>query len=52
MGVFDMCTVMYEIKLFSSVFSITKRRHMGLYEVSLAMPLFWDGGYVSRLPYV
>ena len=37
--------------LFSSVFAITERRDMGLYEVPLSMSLLgWD--YVSQLPYV
>ena len=40
--------------LFSSVFSITKRRDIGLYEVSLPVSFFglWDRNYVSQLPCV
>ena len=39
---------------FSSVFAITERKYMGLYEVSLSMSLlgFWDLDYVRQLPYV
>ena len=38
----------------SPVSAITERRDMGLYEVPLSMSFwgFWDGGYVSHLPYV
>ena len=42
----------------SPVSAITERRDMGLYEVPLSMSLllffvvFWDGDYVSQLPYV
>ena len=35
--------------------AITERKDMGLYEVPLSMSLivgFWDGDYVSQLPYV
>ena len=42
--------------LFSSVFAITERRDMGLYEVRGALVDvfvgFWDGDYVSQLPYM
>ena len=31
--------------------AITERRDIVLYEVPLSMS-FWDGGYVSQLPYV
>ena len=53
-GVFGMFAVMYGRRLFSSVFAITKRRDMGLYEVSLSMSLlgFGMGDYVSQLPCV
>ena len=35
------------------VSAITERRDMGLYEVPLSMSVgFWDGDYVSQLPYV
>ena len=34
-GVFGMLTVIYGRRLFSSVFEITERRDMGLYEVPL-----------------
>ena len=44
MGVFAMFAVMYERRLFfSSVFAITKRRDMGLYEVPLSVSLFGFG---------
>ena len=40
-------------KALPSVFAITKRRDMGLYEVPLSMSFFGgDGDYVSQLPYV
>ena len=32
--------------------AITERRDMGMYEVPLSMSGFWDGDYVSHLPYV
>ena len=34
--------------------AITERRDMGLHEVPLSMSLlaFWDGEYVTQLPYV
>ena len=38
-GVFRMFSVMQGRRLFSSVFAITERRDMCLYEVSLSMPL-------------
>ena len=40
--------------LFSSVFAITERRDMGLYEVPLSVSLlgFGDRVYVSQLPCV
>ena len=43
-----------ERRLFSSVFAITERRDMGLYEVPLSVSLvgFWDMDYVSQLPCV
>ena len=43
MGVFGMFAVMYGRRLFSSVFAITERRDMGLYEVSLSMSLLGFG---------
>ena len=37
----------------SLVSEITERRDMDLYEVSLSVFIvFWDGDYVSQLPYV
>ena len=36
--------------LFSSVFAITERRDMGLYEVPFSV--FWDRDYVSQHPCV
>ena len=39
MGVFGIFDVMYEIRLFSSGFAITKMKDMGLYEVPLSMSL-------------
>ena len=48
-----MFAFMYGRRLFSSVFAITERRDMGLYEVPLSVSVgFWDGDYVSQLPYV
>ena len=41
--VFGMFAVMYGRWLFSSVFAITERRDMGLYEVSLSMSLLGFG---------
>ena len=40
--------------LFTPSVAITERRDMGLYEMLLPMSLlgFWDGDYVSQLPYV
>ena len=43
MGVFGMFTVMYGRRLFSSVFAITERRDMGLYEVTLSVSLLGFG---------
>ena len=43
MGVFGMFVVMYERRLFSSVFAITERRDMGLYEVPLFVSLLCFG---------
>ena len=43
MGVFGMLTVMYGIRLFSSVFAITERGDMGLYEVPLFVSLLGFG---------
>ena len=43
MGVFSMFAVMYGRRLFSSVFAITERRDMGLYEVPLSMSLLGFG---------
>ena len=45
-----MFAVMYGRKLFSSVFVITERRDMGLYEVPLSLLGVRD--YVSQLPCV
>ena len=42
-GVFGMFAVMQGRRLFSSVFSITMRRDMGLYEVPLSMSLLGFG---------
>ena len=39
MGVFGMFAVMYGRRLFSSVFVISERRDMGLYEVPLSVSL-------------
>ena len=49
-GVFGMFAVMQGGRLFSSVFAITERRDMGLYEVPLSV--FWDRDDVSQLPCV
>ena len=39
--------------LFSSVFTITEIRDMGLYEMPLSVSVgFWDRDYVSQLPCV
>ena len=43
MGVFGMFAVMYGSRLFSSVFSITERRDMGLYDVPLSVSLLGFG---------
>ena len=52
-GVFGMFAVMQGRRIFSSVFVITERRDMGLYEVPLSVFVgFWDGDYASQLPYV
>ena len=42
-GVFSMFAVMQGRKLFSSVFAITERRDMGLYEVPLSVSLLGFG---------
>ena len=42
-GVFGMFAVMQVRRLFSSVFAITERRDMGLYEVPLSMSLLGYG---------
>ena len=42
-GVFGMFAVMSGRRLFSSVFAITERRDMGLYEVPLSMSLLGYG---------
>ena len=42
-GVFVILAVMQGIRLFPSVFAITERRDMGLYEVSLSMSLLGFG---------
>ena len=49
-GVFGMFAVMYGRRLFSSVFTITKRRDMGLYEVRWSMSLlgFWMGTMLAN----
>ena len=54
MGVSGMFAVMYERRLFSSVFAITERRDMCLYEIPLSLSLlgFWDRDYVRQLPCV
>ena len=53
-GVFGMFTVMQGRIIFSSVFAITERRDMVLYEVPMynVFTGFWDGDYVGQLPYV
>ena len=43
MGVFGMFAVMYDRRLFSSVFVITERWDMGLYEVPLSVSLLGFG---------
>ena len=43
MGVFGMFAVMNGRRLFSSVFAITERRDMGLYEVPLSVSLLGFG---------
>ena len=43
MGVFGMFAVMYGRRLFSSVFTITDRRAMGLYDVPLSVSLLGIG---------
>ena len=43
MGVFGMFAVMQGRRLFSSVFAITERRDMGLYEVPLSVSLLGFG---------
>ena len=43
MGVFSMFAVMLGRRLFSSVFAITERRDMGLYEVPLSVSLLGFG---------
>ena len=50
MGVFGMFAVMQGRRLFSSVFAITERRDMGLYEVPLSVSLlgFWIGTMLAN----
>ena len=43
MGVFGTFAVMYRRRLFSSVFAITERRDMGMYEVLLSVSLLGFG---------
>ena len=43
MGVFGMFPVMYGRRLFSSVFAITERTYIGLYEVPLSVSLLGFG---------
>ena len=43
MGVFGMFAVMLGRRLFSSVFAITERRDMGLYEIPLSVSLLGLG---------
>ena len=43
MGVFGIFAVIYGRRLFSSVFAITERRDMGLYEVPLSVSLLCFG---------
>ena len=38
--------------MFSSVFVITEKRDMGLYEVPLSMSFFLERDYVGQFPYV
>ena len=42
-GVYSMFAVMYGRRLYSSVFAITERRDMGMYEVPLSMTLLGIG---------
>ena len=52
-SVVRMFAVMYGRRLFSSVFAITERRDMDLYEVPLSVFVeFWDRDYVSQVPCV
>ena len=45
---------MFAVMQGRSVFAITESMDMGIYEAPLSMSLFgfWDGDYVSQLPYV
>ena len=49
-GVFGMLVVMYGRRLFSSVFPITEKMDMGLYEVPLSIYLlgFWMGTMLAN----
>ena len=50
-GLFGMLAVMKGRRLFSSVFGITERRDMGLYEVPLSMLGFRMGTMLANLTY-
>ena len=43
MGVFGVFSVLLGRRLFSSVFAITERSDMGLYEIPLFVSLLWFG---------
>ena len=45
------CLLLYKEEGSSPVSAITERRNMGLYVVYVFVG-FWDGDYVSQLPYV
>ena len=46
------CLLLCKEQVSSPVYAITERRDMGLYEVPYVFVGFWDGDYVSQLPYV
>ena len=46
------CLLLCKEECSSPESAITEMRAMGLYELLLSMSLFWDGDYVSQLPYV
>ena len=47
-GVFGMFAVMQRRRLFSSVFAISERRDMGLYELSISLLGFWMGARLAN----